>query len=77
MLPITVLSDALARLAGEENGSIMWLEIGLATTALLVVAGIAARFLRGRAAASGIDVGMVSGGWLIEHRSSTCDPYST
>jgi hypothetical protein len=55
----------------------MWLQIGLATSGLIVAAAVAAHLLRGRRAASGIDAGMVSGGWLIEHRSSTCDPFTT
>ena len=49
--------------------------VGLAI-GIFLTAGFAAWWIRGRALSRSIDVGMVSGGWLIEHRCNTSDSSS-
>jgi hypothetical protein len=60
------------------KGSIMWLQVALSIVGGLgLTAAIAARIMwRRGSSAAWIDVGAVSGGWLVEHRNSKSNPSS-
>jgi hypothetical protein len=54
----------------------MEFHVALAVGGVILTGVVAAWWVRGRARSRSIDVGLVSGGWLIEHRCNTSDSAS-
>jgi hypothetical protein len=54
-----------------QKEHIMWIGVSLSASALIVVCALAGRVMRGRMSSRAIDVGVISAGWLVEHRCDT------